>query len=251
MKSTDSPVFNSGTWQIVTDAAGLPVTTMSYDPSPLSQTTWYTRCVKGTGCADWLESNIVQITVDDVAVAAINGSNSPCVGDPETYSTPANSPGATFLWTFSPGATPATSTQPTVQVTWSQAGTANVSLTVVYAGCTSTDAMPISVSNSPVYCGTAIVGNGNWEFGKLEIGGGAPFSVYPNPVGERLTISWSAALETSATVEVMALEGKVLRRVAAEEGAAQMEVDVSDLLPGMYWLRVRSAEERVVKWIKE
>ena len=38
----------------------------SYNPGPVSQTTWYRRCARRTGCTSYVgESNWVQITVDD------------------------------------------------------------------------------------------------------------------------------------------------------------------------------------------
>jgi photosystem II stability/assembly factor-like uncharacterized protein len=67
--------------------------------------------------------------------------------------------------------------------------------------------------------------------------------VYPNPASDRLQIQ---GLEGKVKkIEIMNMEGKVLINRSANE------IDVSDLQPGVYLLRVyNSSESFVVKWLK-
>jgi hypothetical protein len=160
MYSTDSPNFNTGQWNAITDPNGVPIaTSASYDPGPLSQTTYFIRCVRTATCSDWKESNTVTITVDDVAVAEIIGPDVLCVNKATTFTATTNGGNATYHWNFGFWASPATSNQQTATVTYSSWGVTNITLTVTRNGCTSTDVLPISISNDPLICGNAITIN--------------------------------------------------------------------------------------------
>lgn len=154
MFTTTGGAFNPNTWYNVPNS-----NSASYDPGPLQQTTYFIRCAKAADCDDWLESNVVTITVDDDAVAAITGENAVCVGDEVLYEAYDNGPDASYSWDFGPWATPSTSTDQNVLVTWNQAGVVYVTLTVENNGCTSTTEMGVSISDSPVFCGSALIVN--------------------------------------------------------------------------------------------
>lgn len=157
MYTTIPGPYDPNTWYPVT-SGGMSA---SYDPGLIYETTYFVRCAKAEDCDDWLESNIVTITVGDDAVAQISGIDVPCVGDQVTYSAASNGPGATYSWNFGPWATPSTSTAQNPTVTWNQAGVVYITLTVVKNGCTSTDQLGVNISNSPIVCGNAIVINVN------------------------------------------------------------------------------------------
>lgn len=143
--------FNSS-WQGIPSATG-----PNYAPGPLYETTYFVRCVRRENCIDFLESNIVTITVDDDAVAQISGPDVVCVGDPADFTSLSNGPGAVYSWNFD-GGTPATAnTQNVSGVVWNTWGTKTVTLTVTANGCTSTDIFLVSVTNSPTYCGNALI----------------------------------------------------------------------------------------------
>ena len=246
------PSLGNGYWQPVMDAFGNPVMTAGYDPGPLSQTTWFARCVRAAGCENWLETNAVKITVDDVAVAAINDPGAICVGDAVTFTAAPNGPGATYSWNFGPGATPSVSSQQTVTVTYNQPGYINVTLTVVKNGCTSTDAELVAVSDNPVYCGWAIIAPGNGP-GTSTVSGEKRFEVFPNPVGDRLAIQWNDEVKSAVQLEILGVEGRVLLTGLAGEGDMQYSADVSALMPGMYLLRLRfgEGEQAVFRVVKQ
>ncbi|MEZ4954194.1 MAG: SdrD B-like domain-containing protein [Saprospiraceae bacterium] len=156
MYSTINVPFNPNFWSPVPGATGA-----SYDPGPLQETTYFTRCAKAAACDTWLESNVVTITVGMEAFAEITGPDLVCVGDPATYTATANTPGASYSWNFGSWATPSTSTSQTPTVTWSQFGIVHITLTVQYGDCISTTEMGVAVSDSPIICGSPLVVTGN------------------------------------------------------------------------------------------
>lgn len=155
MYSTIAGPFNPNYWNAIPSATG-----PSYDPGPINETTYFVRCARRGAC-QWLESNQIVITVGDEAVAEISGPDFACVGDQATYAAASSGPGAQYFWNFGPWASPQTSFSQNPTVTWLQAGVVYVKLTVTRNGCTSTDEMGVSISNSPILCGTAIVINVN------------------------------------------------------------------------------------------
>ncbi|MBK9017083.1 MAG: T9SS type A sorting domain-containing protein [Saprospiraceae bacterium] len=143
--------FNSN-WTAIPSATG-----PNYAPGPLYETTYFIRCVRRENCIDFLESNIVTIIVDDDAVAAIAAIDVACVGDPINFSSQDNGPGASYAWNFGDGLPATANTQNVTGVVWNTWGLKTVTLTVTANGCTSTDVHQISITNSPTYCGNAII----------------------------------------------------------------------------------------------
>ena len=154
MFNTTGGPFNPNTWYSIPNT-----NTASYDPGPLQQTTYFIRCAKAADCDDWLESNVVTITVDDMSFAEITGPDAVCVGDEVLYEAADNGPGASYSWNFGPWASPSASDDKDVLVTWNQAGVVYITLTVIANDCISTTEMGVSISNSPVFCGSALVVN--------------------------------------------------------------------------------------------
>ncbi len=155
MYSTIPGPFDQNLWTAIPTATG-----PSYDPGPLSETTYFVRCTRRVPC-EWLESNQIVITIDDEAVAEINGNDFFCVGDQGTFSATSNGAGAQYFWDFGPWASPQTSFSQNPTVTWLQAGVVYIKLTVTRNGCTSVDELGVAISNSPIFCGNAIVINVN------------------------------------------------------------------------------------------
>jgi hypothetical protein len=227
----------------------------SYDPGPLSQTTHFVRCAKSATCTTWLESNFVTITVSDVAVAEILPTGSICVNDPVTFTAAANGPGAAYSWNFGPWATPSTSPLQSVSVVFNQVGVTNVGLTVSRNDCVSTDAMSISVSSNPVYCGTGIAqqGNGGQSAVAPSMQVAGQFTAYPNPFSNGLTVAWDAGFESVVSVKLYSVEGRLLHSDLSEEGDLQYQAELGSLVPGVYLLHLQSenGEAAVFKMVKE
>ncbi len=146
--------FSQGGWTAINTATG-----PNYDPGPLYETTYFIRCVRRENCVEFLESNIVTITVDTVAVAEINGPQGGCVNTPIDFSATNNGPNATYAWNFGDGVPATANTQSVPGVVWSSFGLKTVTLSVTRNGCTSTDILQIYITNLPSFCGNAIIIN--------------------------------------------------------------------------------------------
>jgi len=155
MSSTLNVPFNPNFWSPVPGGNGA-----SYDPGPLQETTYFIRCAKGATCDKWYESNAIKIEVGMDAFAEITGPDLVCVGDEATYSATSNGPNATYSWDFGQWATPSTSNEQSPTITWTSFGVAYITLTVTNNGCTSSTVMGVSISNSPVICGSGLIING-------------------------------------------------------------------------------------------
>jgi hypothetical protein len=239
--------LNGGVWSVIPGATGL-----TYDPGPLSQTTYFRRCAQVVGCEAVVESNIITITVDDIAVAEITDPGMICVGDPVTFVATPNPGDATYFWDFGLWATPATSDDSVVVVTWTQFGVVNVTLTVVNNGCTSTAVLPVAVSDSPVYCNMNLIAPNGQNGVAVLNGEEAQFVLYPNPATDRFTIEYNDAVETAVSLEILGMDGRQLERETLQEGTFSHTVDLSGLLPGTYMIRLtfNEGERKVMRLVK-
>lgn len=246
MMSHTGGAMNNGSWSVIQNSNAA-----NYAPGPLFETTYYTRCVRAIGCDEWIEGDIVKITVDDVAVADIFGSNSACVGDEVTYySVGNNAPGATYYWHFGPWADPSSANTENATVEWTQDGVAFITLTVENDGCTSVAELGVGISNDPGYCGSFSPGQTSAEFGLGEETG---LFLFPNPVNDELTVKWGQMVEGDLNFEILNLDGRIMKAFQTNGGEMNHRTDVSRLSSGMYILRVRDdfGDEKVFKFIKE
>lgn len=154
MKSTETPVFSpGGNWRAIpnSNSPGL-------DPGRIYEKTYFMRCARAVGCGYYIEpESAVVITVGDDAVAEINKSGPVCENEPVTFFAGPTGPGARFEWDFGPSASPRTSTEETVEVTYDNFGTRDVVLKVTENGCTSQDVQRITISRNPVTCNSPFV----------------------------------------------------------------------------------------------
>ena len=187
MRTAVEGPFNPSFWEMIPNS-----NSPSYDPGPLSQTTYFARCARTENCGSFIETTIVTITVEDEAVASILTPQLPvCVDEVVTFMAESNGPDATYLWNFGGGATPFTSTEQNPSVSWSSAGPRNISLTVTANGCVSTSDMNITITMGPVFCGNGLVIDAdnytggsaqvNWEMNALN--GDFEYDVESSPDG--------------------------------------------------------------------
>ena len=247
---------NGGTWNQVKDIFGNPVTSLSLNPGAVYVTTYYARCVRAVSCTEWLVTDVVTITVDDIAVAAINEPGAICVGDPITFTAAGNGPGASYLWNFGPYANPMFSNAASPTVVFTNNGYPTVWLTVTNNGCTSTAQLQIAVSNDPVYCGTAIgsPGNGGQQPNVLNHHlATAQFQVYPNPVSDKLTVAWGADVGSGVEVEILSMDGKLLLTDKVGANTYFYHTNMGHFNAGIYMLRLRhgNGEQEVFKMVKQ
>lgn len=223
MQSTVSGNFNPATYTPIPNS-----NTPNYQPGPLSQTTYFTRCVRREGCILFLEPEPVVKFVDTIAVAAISGPSIVCVDEPETFTAQDNGAGATYLWDFGNGATPATATTPSVSVSWSGFGNRTISLTVTRNGCTSYATKLVSVSNSPILCGPD---NNLQLMGKLNAAGKAELEWYAGSVESAFLFSLERSKDGVLFEEVHTQD--------YEQGVTNYNWLDAHTMPGTNYYRVR------------
>lgn len=122
----------------------------SYDPGPITSTTYYLRCARRTGCSDYIgESNIVAKVVTEIPLTVIDiYPFELCVGE-EGYFEAANAGGgATYHWEFGDDASPQTSDLRVVPaVSWNTLGAKTITLTVTRFGCSFSSEETVIINN--------------------------------------------------------------------------------------------------------
>lgn len=223
----------------------------TYQPGALAQTTYFARCVRTIGCTDWLEGNIVEITVDDVAVAALDGPTGNCVGDEVEYvSTFDNGPGATYHWDFGPWASPSTATGETATITWNQAGIVYIGLTVVTDDCTSTAQLGVAISDNPIFCEGNLIGGNSTAVSVDQQPG---FHTFPNPVKDGVNITWSKAIEGEVNLSLFSSDGRQLRTEQTDGHTMSHRMGIGTAPSGVYFLKIQTAngEKEMFRLMKE
>ena len=144
--------FDPGIWTPVIDA-----TEPDFEPSAVDETTYYVRAVRRSGCIEFLATDPISLSIDSIAVAAIDGPEATCFTDPVSFAAFDNGPGASYFWTFEDGEPETAESRIINGVSWSTFGMKNVTLSVEKDGCISTDTLVFTVSNTPTYCGNALI----------------------------------------------------------------------------------------------
>ncbi|OAV43610.1 T9SS type A sorting domain-containing protein [Lewinella sp. 4G2] len=81
---------------------------------------------------------------------------------------------------------------------------------------------------------------------RTDLAEGTTLDVFPNPVSTKLTVAYRLAVPT-ATLTLTDATGRVVRQRAIETGAGRLMLDVADVTPGFYLLRLDAAGERMVR----
>jgi hypothetical protein len=210
-----------------------------YAPGALHETTYFARCVRAVGCKEWLETNIIEIVVEDDAVADISGPNSLCIGESGTFTTPDNGPDAQYFWDFGLLASPSQASQQSVNVSWPQQGYYTITLTVVNEGCTSVDSYGVVVLNdSSPFCPPALEGtdpqleqvNAIWD---------NEFTLFPTPASDELNIRWDNTIEGPVIFTLFALDGMKIRETTTDGAALRYRIPIEDIPAGLYLLNIQ------------
>lgn len=150
MKSTTSAVFNNRDWMPIPNS-----NSPNYDPGPLYETTYFTRCVRRENCAIYLEPDPVTIKVNEFNQIDIVVEGIACVGKPLTLRADTDITGS-FTWEFDGPATPSTSRGKSTVVTFNDFGRFEVRVFANVNGCVVSQKKTIQVYNSPTFCGTGL-----------------------------------------------------------------------------------------------
>lgn len=178
--------------------------TPNYQAGPISQTTYFVRCVRRAGCI-YRESNVITIEVGDDAVAEISGPRVACENVDVIFEAVNPSPGAIITWNFSGASNVESATGQTATTSYFSFGSFNVTLTVEENGCVSTQTKRITVTRNPNICGGNLVANGGIN----------------NLQQRDVTIEWEVPMDGTTEYE-FALE-RSLNGVDFEEIAAVMD----------------------------
>ena len=157
----------------------------TYDPGPISTSTYYIRCARRVGCDDYLgESNVVAKKITPYPLTQIIDSpNLICRFEPSRFEAAIAGAGATYQWTFSGGGTPASATTRVVNpVSWNVAGSKIAELTATRFGCSRTVDASLIVDNC-VYNPLIIFDD-----------------VFAEQDAERIKIKWNVTGNTDNTV---------------------------------------------------
>lgn len=75
------------------------------------------------------------------------------------------------------------------------------------------------------------------------------FKIYPNPVQDRLLITWPAQKAGSAEIRIIDLNGKQVKgqRMAVQNGTNQLQMQVGGLPPGVYFLQIQQGNQLVTR----
>ena len=231
-------------WEIIPGADG-----PSYDPGIIYVTTTYSRCVRIDGCIMAIESNMVTKTVGTEAIADPTGMTGICVGDINVYSvTP--QVGATYAWDFGNGATPQYASTSTVEVSWDSYGFRRIWVTVTTATCTATNYLDVFVTNNTPYCEAMM--NMQPVIPETSVAEGAGILVFPNPFDDRVQIQLESPLLLDGNLRILNVQGALLKSMRMPAGAHQMDVELSDLPAGVYFLQLEAGpdqfyNERIIK----
>lgn len=153
MRSNTGGPFNSAFWETIPNS-----NTPEFAPGPIFETTYFARCARIEDCGAFIETNVIEITVREEAVATILPPELPiCVDELVTFQAVDNGPDATYHWNFGPGAVPMTSNEQNPTVYWISMGIRNISLEVTVGDCTSSAYKNISITAGPVFCGSGLV----------------------------------------------------------------------------------------------
>jgi hypothetical protein len=154
MFNTSDPNLNIVFWEVLPNSS-----TPNYTAGPVSQTTYFIRCVRRNGCR-YIESNMITVEVGDDAVANISGPTVICQGEEAVFQAVNPGNGAQISWNFTGPSSVESSNQPIVRTTFGSFGTFSVTLTVTANGCVSTRTQNITVINRPSRCGGNLTING-------------------------------------------------------------------------------------------
>ena len=71
--------------------------------------------------------------------------------------------------------------------------------------------------------------------------------IYPNPVKDNLLIDFSGRFNYKATVEIMSITGKIIKRIAKENNRRILNIDLNGISNGLYLIRINQQETSIVR----
>lgn len=133
-----------------------------------------------------------------------------------------NSIGATnWMWDFGDGTT--STVQSPVHIYTTTNGPHNVTLTINNGVCSFMDSVTVSV-------------------GIEQIADNMTLAIYPNPTSHETTLSFSQDLPEDLNIELIGMNGKILMQSIMQAGESSKTLNVSQLPPAMYMIRMFTSD---------
>ncbi len=227
--------------------------TLNYQPGPLSETTYFARCVRIDNCP-FIESNFIEVTVGDDAVAVIDGPALVCTQETVTFTAVGATAAASVNWTFN-GNTPVVLSQTANRITvrWASFGQVSVQLSVTENSCTATTQQAVSVSANQDNCFNGLAApttsRSTVAAGYLgELAVTSPRSaLYPNPASLHtlvvLALMEGYDLDQPIQLEIYDATGRTISLQEIGFGRSRIQLDLFNNQPsGLYLVRLRQAE---------
>ncbi len=206
MKSS-IPVYNGQgdpNWVVIPNS-----NSPTYDPGPISTSTYYIRCARRQGCSDYIgESNVVAKVITSYPLTQIiDEPETLCKNEDGRFEAAIAGAGATYFWEFENGNPSTASTRVVNPVTWPDQGVKNVSLTVTRFGCSFTVNTTVFIDN----CGS----NPLVEFDNL----------FASLDGDKVNIDWKVNGNTDFTIFYVesSEDGENFRTIANVKGEQGMD----------------------------
>lgn len=82
-----------------------------------------------------------------------------------------------------------------------------------------------------------------WGVGINEVNNDFLMDVYPNPANNLVTISYKVLTTNTPTqIQIMSLEGRLIKEITSTIGSTSDQVEISDLKPGIYIIKVKNGD---------
>ena len=155
MSSELAGPFDPNSWDTIANSNNEVIA-----PQVLQNTNYFIRLSRRSGCSQYLESNIIEVFVNDFSIPEITGTDTLCINTPASFTVTDFGANADYTWSL-PGATPNTATTLFVNdIFWGAPSNNNISVSISVDGCTLEATTTVHVTNHPDTCGYDLILNG-------------------------------------------------------------------------------------------
>ncbi len=235
-------------WVMIPGATG-----DTYQPGPLYETSYFRRCIRRAGCFDFLESNMVTITVSPAGTGGcpgfISGINALQQGPTSVMVTWETLPEKDdYLYTVEHSED---------QTIWNKVTTVmGLHNTTQPNNYSALDQTPVNGMNFYRIKRTNSSGTDNYSKPvsvELKLQGEEALLIAPNPVNDKLYIKNVAQYASDVTIQLFTTQGKLLVTKIIPQGTImQDEIEMTDMPQGIYIVRVNfgDGDKKIMKITK-
>ena len=147
--------FNPNTWETIPNS-----NSPQLSPGVLQQTTYFIRLARRSGCAQFLESNIVEVVVNNFPTPEVIGMDTLCINMPATFTTTDYGLNANYTWSFQNAVPDASNSLIASDIIWEIPGDYAVSVNIDVEGCPLVASSSVHITDHPDTCGYDLILNG-------------------------------------------------------------------------------------------